>query len=215
MGFVKTTLLGAILVVVPIGIVGFALWQITIIAKGIFGPVFEKLPFDSAIIRTCAIVAAILSVVLLCYLTGVLVRTRWGRKLRAWVERRVLERIPGFKIVRSLAHQYLGEEDARKFRPVMVDLHASGTRVIGFEIEELGDGTVAVFVPSVPAVTLGQLQIVPAERVYPIPATMHTTIETLTMFGEGSSKLVAPPTEHVAEDAESSEGGGDSSPREL
>ena len=58
------------------------------------------------------------------------------------------------------------------------------------EIEELGDGSVAVFLPSVPAVTLGQLQIVPVERVFPIPASLHTTIEALTMFGEGVSKLV-------------------------
>lgn len=193
LGFFKTTALGALLIVVPIGIIGFALWQVTSLAGGLLGPVFEHLPFDSATIRVLVIAAALLLVVLLCYFTGLLVRTRWGRRLRRWVERRLLEKIPGYKMVRSLAHQYLGHEVERKFRPVMVDVHATGAKMIGLEIEELGDGTVAVFLPSVPAVTLGQVQIVPEERITPIPASLHVTIETLTMFGEGASKLIAPP----------------------
>ena len=192
-GFFKTTVLGALLVVVPVGIVSFALWHVAMLFKVLLGPIFTHLPFDSYTVRSCAIAAVLLSVVILCYFTGLLARTRWGRRLRDWAERTILDRIPGYKVVRSLAHQYLGheDEDERKFLPVMVDLYASGTRAVGFEIEELGDGTVAVFLPSVPAVTLGQLQIVPRERVFPVEASLHETIETLTMFGEGAAKLVA------------------------
>jgi uncharacterized membrane protein len=189
-GFFKTTLLGALLIVVPIGIIGFALLQVVKLVRGLLLPVVESLPFDSMTLRILLLVAALLVVILLCYFTGLLVRTRWGRRLRGWVERSLLDRIPGYKMVRSLAHQYLGEEDEQKFRPVMVDLYASGTKMIGLEIEELGDGTVAVFLPSVPAVTLGQVHIVPEERVTPIPASLHATVETLTMFGEGASKLI-------------------------
>ena len=192
LGFLKTTALGALLIVVPIGIVGFALWQVISLVKDVLGPVFGTLPFDSATIRVLILVGAFLLVVLLCYFTGVLVRTRWGKRLRGWGERRFLEKIPGYKMVRSLTHQYLGHEDERKFRPVMVDLHNTGAKMVGLEIEELGDGTVAVFLPSVPAVTLGQVHIVPVERVVPIPASLDLTIETLTMFGEGVSKLVGP-----------------------
>ncbi len=191
-GFLKTTLLGALLVIVPVAIVGFALWQVTALARGVLGPVFGKLPFDSDVIKACVIVASLLLVVLACYITGLLVRTRWGRRLRRWIERRLLEKIPGYKMIRSLAHQYLGEEGETRFRPVLVDLYGTGTKVIGFAVEELGDGTVAVFLPSVPAVTLGQLQIVPAARVAPLPASMHATIETLTMFGEGTAGLLKP-----------------------
>ncbi len=189
-GFLKTTLLGAVLVVVPIGIIGFALWQVVSLVRKVLLPVFDLLPFDSAFTRVAMIAIAFLAVLLLCFLTGLAVRTRWGGALRGWIERRFLVKIPGYSMIRTLMHQYLGHEEERRFRPVLVDLYGSDSRAIGFEIEELGDGTVAVFLPSVPAATIGQVQIVPQERLTPLKATMHATLEALTMFGVGSSKLV-------------------------
>lgn len=189
-GFLKTTLLGAVLVVVPTGIIGFALWQVFSLFQKVLLPLIEKLPFESKMTSAVVIVIALLALVLLCYLTGLAVRTRWGGALRGWFERRLLEKIPGYSIIRSLAHQYLGHEEERQFRPVLIDLYRSDSRAIGFEIEELGDGTVAVFLPSVPAATVGQVQVVPEERITPLKASMHSTLEALTMFGVGSSKLV-------------------------
>lgn len=189
-GILKTTLLGAVLVVVPVGIIGFALWQVVSLVRSLLLPVFDSLPFDSGVTRAIVIAVAIVSVVLLCFFTGLAVRTRPGARLRAWFERRLLEKIPGYSMIRTLAHQYLGHEEERRFRPVLVDLYGSDSRAIGFEIEELGDGTVAVFLPSVPAATIGQVQIVPEARVTPLKATMHATLEALTMFGVGSAKLM-------------------------
>lgn len=190
LGILKTTVLGAVLVVVPIGIIGFALWQVVSIVRAAVLPIVEALPFASKFTSAAVVAIALLLVVLLCFLTGVVVRTRWGAAVRGWIERCLFERIPGYSMIRTLIHQYLGHEDQRKFRPVLIDLYGSDSRAIGFEIEELGDGTVAVFLPSVPAATLGQVQIVPEARITPMKATMHATLEALTMFGVGSSKLV-------------------------
>ena len=190
LGFFKTAVLGALLVVAPVGIVGFALWQVASLVRDLILPVLELLPFDSTLIRICALVAVLLILVLLCYFTGLMLRTSLGRRLRKSLDRRLLERIPGYKIVRNLVHQYLGYEGERQFRPVLVDLYDSGTRQVGLEVEALADGTVAVFLPSVPAVTLGQVMIVPKERVFGMPASMHTAIESLTMFGVGAGALV-------------------------
>lgn len=189
-GFIKTALIGAVLVVVPVGIVAFALWQVGSLIFGLIAPVFDQLPLDSASLRVAAIVAAVLALVLICYFIGLAVRTRLGARLRGWVERRLLEKLPGYSTIRSLAHQYIGEADDKKFRPVLVALHDPDTRVVALEIEDLPDGNVAVFVPSSPAVTIGQVHIVPEGRIYPVDAGMHAAIEALAMFGEGSSKLV-------------------------
>ncbi len=190
LGFLKTTLLGAVLVVVPIGIIGFSLWQVVRLVKALLLPVLDWLDFGSVVTEVSMIIGALLFVVLLCYLTGVAVRTRWGKRVRNWFESSILEKIPGYSMIRTLVHQYLGDEEERKFRPVLIDQHGSGALTIGFEIEDLGEGLVAVFLPSVPAVTLGRVEVVPAERVTPIKASMHDTIEALTMFGVGVSNLL-------------------------
>ena len=195
LGFLKTTVLGAVLVIVPIGIVGFALWQVVSIVQKLLLPIVGSLPFESSWTSFAVVAMALLTVILLCYFTGVIVRTRWGGAVRGWIERSLLERIPGYSMIRTLIHQYLGHEEERKFRPVLVDLYGSESRAIGFEIEELGDGTVAVFLPSVPAATLGQVQIVPEACITPMKATMHATLEALTMFGVGASNLIDPDPE--------------------
>ena len=202
LGFLKTTMVGAVLVVVPAGIVGFALWQIGSLFQALMLPLVKTLPFDSVFMRYVVIFVALISVVLLCYSTGVAVRTRWGAVMRGWIERRFLERIPGYSVVRTLIHQYLGQNEGRQFRPVLVDLYGSDSRAVGFEIELLDDGKVAVFLPSVPAATIGQVQLVPQERVHPLKASMHATLEALTMFGMGASKLVTDDTGESVEDGE-------------
>jgi len=112
LGFFKTTLLGAVLVVVPVGIVSFSLWQVVRVVKALLFPVLEWLNFDSLVTEVLLVVGALFLVLLLCYLTGVVVRTRWGARLRKWFEGAVLERIPGYSMIRTLVHQYLGDEDA-------------------------------------------------------------------------------------------------------
>ncbi len=190
LGFFKTSLLGAVLVVVPVGIIGFSLWQIVRVVRALLLPVLDWLNFASEVTELGMVLGALVVVVLMCYVTGVAVRTRWGRRMRVWFEGAILEKIPGYGMIRTLVHQYLGDETERRFRPVLVDQHGSGALTIGFEIEELGEELVAVFFPSVPAVTLGRVEVIPAERVIPIKASMHDTIEALTMFGVGVSNLV-------------------------
>lgn len=202
LGFLKTTMVGAVLVVVPTGIVGFALWQIGSLFQALLLPLVEKLPFDSVFMRYAVIFMALTAVVLLCFFTGVSVRTRWGAAMRGWIERRFLERIPGYSVVRTLIHQYLGQDGGRQFRPVLVDLYGSDSRAVGFEIELLEDGKVAVFLPSVPAATIGQVQLVPQDRVYPLKASMHATLEALTMFGMGASKLVTAEADERTDEGE-------------
>ncbi|MGI9243712.1 MAG: hypothetical protein ACR2RV_23145, partial [Verrucomicrobiales bacterium] len=86
LGFAKTTALGALLIVAPVGIIGFSIWQVTKLVKGLLGPIFGTLPFDSTTIRVLILIGALLLVVLICYFTGALVRTRWGKRLRGWAE---------------------------------------------------------------------------------------------------------------------------------
>lgn len=190
-GFFKTALLGGLLVVVPAGIAGLVLWKIVSIIRQMILPAAEYLPFGSTVTRLAVVGASLLVVLLGCYFTGLFVRTRFGGKLRGWLERRLLDKIPGYKVIRRIANRYLGDESEKGFRPVLVDLYGAGTLVVGYQIEELPHGLVSVYLPSVPAVTLGQIHLVPAARVTPLEAPMEAVAESLAMYGEGLARLTA------------------------
>lgn len=46
----------------------------------------------------------------------------------------------------------------------MIQLHDAGTAAVGFVMEENGNDTVTVFVPSTPAFTMGQVYLVTREQ---------------------------------------------------
>ena len=63
LGFLKTTLTGAVLVVVPVGIIGFALWQIVTVFNKLLLPVVTWFPFDSPAISYLVLAVALTLVV--------------------------------------------------------------------------------------------------------------------------------------------------------
>ena len=189
---VRTTAVGMLLVVVPLTIVGFALFQGYLVLEKVALPLLAQLPFPDLFGKLLSVVLFVVACLVLCYATGALVKTRLGAVLRGWVESTLLERLPGYTIVRGIVLQYLGEDDAVTFRPVLIDLHGTGSRSIGFEVEDFDENSVVVFVPTVPTVTLGTVEIVPRDRVEVLPASMHVALESLTQFGSEASKLRLP-----------------------
>lgn len=188
----RTTAMGMVLVVVPLAIVGFSLFQGYVIIEGVVLPLFESLPFPDVVGKLLAILSFIVGCFAVCYFTGLIVQTRLGEVIRVWFESTLLEKLPGYTIVRGIVLQYLGEDDVVKFRPVLVDLHGTGARSIGFEVEDFDEDSVVVFLPTVPTITLGNIEIVPRDRVEVLPASMHVALESLARFGSESSKLRSP-----------------------
>src|ERR1700741_1798936 len=97
--FLKTTLLGGLIVVLPawlaVLLVLKALGHLEIFVK----PVRSHLPHRIAHPR----VIAILLLVVLCFLVGAAIQIAIGQKAEHAAERAVLEKIPGYTTLRSLA----------------------------------------------------------------------------------------------------------------
>jgi hypothetical protein len=105
--FVKTTLIGGLLIVVP------AYLTVLLLAKALggivalLGPIVALLPGDPAVRQLMAFAL----VVLLCFVLGVVARTGLGRRAIGAFERRVLERLPGFALLRAVARRLSGSSD--------------------------------------------------------------------------------------------------------
>lgn len=187
LNFVKTTAIGGLLVVVPIAIILFVLGQLlfglSALAKEIVA--LLGIGIDDAVVMFAM---ATLVLIGLCFVTGLLIQTRLGVALRGWFGRNVAPRIPMFNALSSLTRRFVGVEGV-KFAPVEVDLYDSGARVLGFLIETLADTRCAVFVPSAPVATVGNIYIVEAQRVRPIDASVADTVTVITQWGVDAADL--------------------------
>lgn len=72
-------------------------------------------------------------------------------------------RIPGFALLQSLTHQLAGYGD-KVWKPALVEIEDA--LVPGFLIEELDDGRMTVFVPSVPTPLAGAVYVLDRQRVH-------------------------------------------------
>ena len=179
----KSTLIGGLLVVLPIYL------SILLLVKTIAGifallsPVTDAIPAGAQFRQLIAIVIALV----VCLVAGLVVRTGLGLRAKNALERSVFERIPGYALVRGLAERMSTDGGDGAFQPALVELEDALSP--GFIIEELEDGRYTVLVPSVPTPAAGSLFILPRERVHPLDVPFTQAVKVISKWGEGAGEL--------------------------
>jgi len=134
-------------------------------------------------------VISLLLVLVVCFIVGAAVRTRAGQILRERVEKAFFERLPGYGLLRSLTQRLANDGDETAWKPALVELEDA--LVPAFIIEELVDGRLTVFVPSVPTPLAGAVYILSRERVHALDIPFTQAIRSVSRWGSGSKDLVA------------------------
>lgn len=182
---VKTTLIGGLLVVVPVYFAVLLLVKAVAGLMAVLHPIVAALP-DS--LESYRRVAAAVIVVAICFLLGLITRTRGGRAAQEWFETTVLERIPGFAVLRGIVRRVSGTARDDTFQPVLVEIEDALTPA--FIVEELEGDRFVVLVPSVPTPAAGSIYILPRERVHWIDASVTEVVGVITKWGSGTGRLV-------------------------
>lgn len=181
--FTKTTLIGGLLVVLPIYL------SILLMAKTFAGLLALMSPVTAAIPAATQFrqVVAIVIIIAVCLIAGIVVRTSPGRRAKIALERSILERIPGYTLVRGLAKRLSGDERGDAFQPALVEIEDA--LAPAFIIEELADGRYTVLVPSVPTPAAGSLLIMPRVRVHPLDVPFAQVVTVISKWGTGAGAL--------------------------
>ncbi len=182
--FVVSSLVGGLLVLVPLYLAILLLLKAAKSLAGLVKPIAGLLPDGVPGDR----LLSLLLVLLVCFLVGASLRTRIGRRTRARVERSVFERVPGYNLLRSLTQQVAGEGDERVWKPALVEIEDA--LVPGFIIEEFEDGRYTIFVPSVPTPFAGAVYVLGPERVHPLDVPFTVAIKSISRWGAGCRDLV-------------------------
>jgi len=182
--FVKTTVLGGLLVILPIVLTAILMGKALSLAILALNPVANHLPANVHFTR----LVALLLVLLACFLTGLAMRTRLGRLAKDSIERSVLERLPGYSVLRAVGRSFLDSTPDAGFVVAMVEMEDG--LVPAFVIEEHADGRCTVFVPAVPTPTVGNLYVMPGERVHRTSVPFARALRCITQWGTGSGELL-------------------------
>ncbi len=185
LSFLKTSFLGGALVVLPAWLALLLLLKALVKLEVLVKPVSNHLPPG---IDHPMLVAALL-MLLICFLVGVIVRTAVGREVKNAIESTVLEKVPGYTMLRGLAQQLGDLEGNRGFKPAMVEIEDGLAPC--FIVEEHGDGKLTVFIPSAPTPAAGTILIVTSTRVHPLNVSVATVFKCITKWGTGSGALLA------------------------
>jgi uncharacterized membrane protein len=183
--FLVTTLVGGLLIVLPIYLTVLVLLKGMQSAAALVRPLAMLLPawLPAENFMSLALVLVV------CFLIGIAVRTRVGGILRHWMDRAVFERLPGYGLFRSLTQRLAGEGRENVWKPALVEIEEA--LVPAFIIEEVADDRFTVFVPSVPTPLAGAVYIISRERVHPLDVSFTQAIGSISRWGSGSKDLVA------------------------
>ena len=183
--FVTSTLVGGVLIVVPVYLAVLLLLKGMKSVGGLVRPIAALLP-DWVPAEG---LFALLLVLGVCFLVGVAVRTRAGRVIREKMEVAFFGRLPGYGLIRGLTQRLAGDSEGTEWTPALIEIEDA--LVPGFIIEVLDDGRITVFVPSVPTPLAGAVYILGPERVHIVDVPFSQAIRSVSRWGSGSKDLVA------------------------
>ena len=182
---VTSTFVGGLFIVVPVYLALLLLLKGMKSVAGLVRPIAALLPewIPAEDFFSLLLVLAV------CFLVGAAVRTRAGQIAREKLEKVFFSRLPGYGLLRSLTQRLAEDTDDSAWKPALVELEDA--LVPCFIIEELDDGRLTVFVPSVPTPLAGAVYILARERVHPVDVPFTQAIQSVSRWGSGSKELVA------------------------
>jgi uncharacterized membrane protein len=182
--FTKTTLIGGVLIILPLYLAILLLLKAAKALLGLLAPVTAQLPpameFGG--------VTAILLLIVICFVVGLIVRTRPGRTAKDAFENAVLEKLPGYSFIRNFTKRLTGRSDEQTLQPALVELEDA--LVPSLIVEVLEDGSYTVLVPSAPTPMAGSIYILPADRVHPVDIPLTKAIGVFSKWGTGAGEFV-------------------------
>ena len=186
--FVKTTLIGGLLIILPVVLIAVLIKQGVEAIHPLLDPVISRLPSGMPFPGMVALGIESLAVILVCFVIGLIFRTTVGKRVTGIVESRVLNKFPGYVLLRSLTRGAMGEEETIHFKVALTEME--GGLVLCFIIEEHSDGRYTVFVPAAPTPMSGAIYIFPREVVHIVDVPFAQAISCISKLGVGSSSLL-------------------------
>jgi len=186
--FLKTTLAGGILFLMPIIVLIVILEKALELARKIVVPLAAQIPIKSLIGLETPKLLALALVLFFCALAGLLARTALARRLTNRLESEVLANLPGYEFIKAMLASTVGVESEQAREVVLARIEDAWQ--IAFLIERLENDHVAVFVPGAPNPQSGAVYFMTTDRIKPTNLPPARALKCLRRVGVGANQLL-------------------------
>ncbi len=187
--FIKTTLMGGLLVVLPIVLTFFLLRWIFNFVSGQISPLTKLIVGNSDTLKIVGDAISITIIIIAFFLIGLTVKTRLGKFLYSRFEKYILKIAPGYSLFKETLKQLVGQHNRPFSSVVLGRVFGNETLMTGFVTDEHPDGRLTVFFPSALNPTTGLLCHMRREDVTRVDVSVETAMRTIIGCGTGASVL--------------------------
>jgi uncharacterized membrane protein len=189
--FLKTTIVGGVLFLLPLAVVLMVLGYALGLASKVAQPISDRLDLqqwgDLAGVGLVTILSALV-LVLVSFAAGIVARTYSGERITRWFESSLLGRLPQYQMLKSMTEGLAQLENARGIKPALISIE--GGWQMGYLLEPLENGWSSVFLPQAPTPMSGNVMYLPADRVRPLGITMVEAMSIIRRIGVGSGEAL-------------------------
>ena len=186
--FLKTTIIGGLLFLVPVILLLVILGHAMRLVDKVAAPIAAEFPVHEIAGVAVASVVAVLVLLVLAFFAGLVARTDTGRAVMRWFEESLLGGLPQYRMMKTMAEGLAQVEDASGIKPALVSIE--GGWQIGYVLEEMHAGWIAVFLPQAPTPMSGNVMYMPSDRVRPLDMPIGEAMMLVKRLGVGSAKAL-------------------------
>jgi uncharacterized membrane protein len=125
---------------------------------------------------------------LLAFLAGLVARTDTGRSVMRWFEESLLGGLPQYRMMKTMAEGLAQVEGSSGIKPALVSIE--GGWQVGYVLEEMHAGWVAVFLPQAPTPMSGNVMYMPRDRVRLLDMPIGEAMMLVKRLGVGSANAL-------------------------
>jgi len=188
LGFLKTTVTGGLVFLVPIIIIVVILGKAYGLMVALAAPLASWIPIDAIGGVALANLLAVAAIVVLCFAAGLVARSSAAVRAVQSLESGFLTSIPGYGFIKGMTESLTGRVGSETMKPVLAKFDDSSQ--VAFEIERDSDGQVIVYVPGAPDPWSGSVFVMTEDRVEPLDLSLPAAVKNIRTLGRGTTRLL-------------------------
>lgn len=188
--FFKTTAIGGLVIVMPSVILFLVFrWLFTVLTD-LLEPIADLFRAQVLDIEIAAQGLSLAAILVVCFILGLLVKTKIGTMFINMLESQIFYKLPGYRLVKETVNQLAGDRNASFKKVALVNIFGGPAMTTAFITDSHPDGSYTVFIPSGLNATSGLVIHLPSDMVHIVDVPPQEAMRSVVSCGTGSGPLI-------------------------